>query len=116
MGFVARRPSSRGFNPGLAANSINHTDGETMTTTPTIPVQVGELILGRIYGTALSADDEAMLRECHFAGVVLFADNIGTPEEARALTARIAAICGRPGQPAIIALDQEGGRVQRLGP
>ena len=86
------------------------------STIPSLAAQVGELILGRVHGPTLSADDAATLRDCRLAGVVLFADNIGTPEETRALTARVQELCGRAGQPAIVAVDQEGGRVQRLGP
>ena len=79
-----------------------------------LAAQVGQLIAGRVHGPVLDADGEAILRDCHLGGVVLFADNIGTPEETRALTARIQEICGQPGLPAIVAVDQEGGRVQRL--
>ena len=79
-----------------------------------LAAQVGQLIAGRIHGPVLDADGAALLRDCQVGGVVLFADNIGTPEETRALTARIQELCGQPGLPAIIAVDQEGGRVQRL--
>ncbi|HEY8602495.1 MAG TPA: beta-N-acetylhexosaminidase [Thermomicrobiales bacterium] len=86
-----------------------------LTTLP-LAAQVGQLIAAKVHGPVLDAEDEALLRECRLGGVVLFADNIGTPEETRALTARIQALCGQPGLPAIIAVDQEGGRVQRLHP
>jgi beta-N-acetylhexosaminidase len=79
-----------------------------------LAAQVGQLIAAKIHGPVLDAEGEALLRDCHLGGVVLFADNIGTPEETRTLTARIQALCGQPGLPAIIAVDQEGGRVQRL--
>jgi len=87
-----------------------------ITDLPALPLaaQVGQLIAGRIHGPVLDAEGEALLRDCQLGGVVLFADNIGTPEETRALTARIQALCGQPAHPAIIAVDQEGGRVQRL--
>jgi beta-N-acetylhexosaminidase len=78
-----------------------------------LAAQVGMLIAGRIWGH-LDAEYEATLRECHLGGVVLFADNIGTPDETRALTARIQELCALPGLPAIVAVDQEGGRVRRL--
>src|SRR5581483_2170455 len=47
-----------------------------------------------------------------FGGVVLFARNAGAPEELRALVAALRAL-GTP--PPLIAIDQEGGRVARLG-
>jgi beta-N-acetylhexosaminidase len=78
-----------------------------------LAAQVGMLIAGRIWGD-LDAEYEATVRACHLGGVVLFADNIGTPDETRALTARVQELCALPGLPAIVAVDQEGGRVRRL--
>ncbi len=78
--------------------------------------QVGQLILGRLPGTTVDAETATRFQECHTGGVVLFAHNIGTPEETRALTAELHALCGKPGLPAILAADQEGGRVERLKP
>lgn len=78
--------------------------------------QVGQLIGGRLRGTALDAETAAHFRAHHIGNIVLFAHNFGTPDEARALTAQLQAACGRPGLPALICADQEGGRVQRLPP
>ena len=78
--------------------------------------QVGQLICAPVPGTELDAATEALFRECHIGGAILFAGNIETPEQVRALTARVQALAGRPGLPALIAVDQEGGRVQRLKP
>jgi len=87
----------------------------TEATLDTLPLaaRVGMLIAGRIWGD-LDAAYAATMRECHLGGVVLFADNIGTPDETRALTARIQELCALPGLPALVAVDQEGGRVRRL--
>ena len=78
-----------------------------------LEAQVGMLIAGRIWGD-LDAEYEATVQGCHLGGIVLFADNIGTPDETRALAARIQERCALPGLPALIAVDQEGGRVRRL--
>jgi beta-N-acetylhexosaminidase len=59
---------------------------------------------------------EAPLEELRAFGpgaVVLFARNVGTPEE---LTALVAALRGLADPAPLIAVDQEGGRVARLGP
>lgn len=45
------------------------------------------------------------------SGVILFARNVGTPDETRALIAELKAIA--PG-PLLLSVDQEGGRVTRL--
>lgn len=81
-----------------------------------LAAQVGQLIAARVWGTSLDEETAAIIRDCQLGSAVLFADNFDTPEEARGLTAQIEAIAGRPGLPALISADQEGGRVQRLKP
>jgi beta-N-acetylhexosaminidase len=76
--------------------------------------QVGQLILGHVPGATLDAATAATLRDCHLGGAVLFARNFSTADGSRALIAQIQELAGRPGLPAIVAIDQEGGRVQRL--
>lgn len=54
------------------------------------------------------------LRADALAGVILFKRNVTTPVE---LAGRVRAIAGAsPNEPPLVAIDQEGGRVQRLGP
>ena len=65
-------------------------------------------------GTTLDRDERAFLKDADPIGVILFKRNIGTPDEVRALTSEIRATLGR--DDAFILIDQEGGRVQRLGP
>lgn len=64
-------------------------------------------------GTSLSADERAFLRAAEPLGVILFKRNIGTPDEVRALTGAIREALGAE---ALVLIDQEGGRVQRMGP
>ena len=63
-------------------------------------------------GTALDADERAFLKDADPIGVILFKRNIGTPDEVLALTSEIRAALGR--DEAMVLVDQEGGRVQRL--
>lgn len=65
-------------------------------------------------GLALSDDERAFLKDADPLGVILFRRNVGTPDQVRALTAEIRAALGR--DEAMVLVDQEGGRVQRLGP
>ena len=70
-----------------------------------------------IYGCAgyrLSEDERAFFAEARPWGFVLFRRNIDTPEQVRALTDELRAAIGDPEAP--ILMDQEGGRVQRMGP
>jgi beta-N-acetylhexosaminidase len=65
-------------------------------------------------GTALSSDERSFLREAEPWGLVVFKRNIETPDQLRGLVAGFRAAVGRADAPVLV--DQEGGRVQRLGP
>jgi beta-N-acetylhexosaminidase len=71
------------------------------------------LILG-CSGTTLTAHEAAFFRDAQPWGFILFKRNIGTPDAVRALTSSLREIVGRADAPVLI--DQEGGRVQRMGP
>jgi beta-N-acetylhexosaminidase len=62
-------------------------------------------------GLRLTADEKAFFREADPFGFILFARNIDTPDQIRALCAELREAVGRE---AVITIDQEGGRVQRL--
>ena len=64
-------------------------------------------------GTTLSPAEAAFFREARPWGFVLFKRNVESPAQVRALTA---ALRETVGWHAPILIDQEGGRVQRLGP
>jgi beta-N-acetylhexosaminidase len=65
-------------------------------------------------GLALEADERAFFRDSGPWGFILFKRNIGSPDQVRALTAALREAVRRPDAP--ILIDQEGGRVQRMGP
>lgn len=64
-------------------------------------------------GTAISAAERSFLREARPFGLILFERNIGDPLQVSAL---IDGFCDTLGYEAAVLIDQEGGRVQRLGP
>ena len=66
-----------------------------------------------IAGPELTAAEIALFREHRPAGVMLFARNVADPAQLAALTAHIARVLPPL---AVIAVDQEGGRVARLRP
>jgi len=65
-------------------------------------------------GLTLTPDEIAFFREADPWGFILFRRNIGDPEQVRALCAALRETVGREDAP--ILIDQEGGRVQRMGP
>src|SRR5215469_11434082 len=67
-----------------------------------------------IAGTVLTDRERAFFRESEPWGLIVFKRNINTPEQVRRLTDSFRATVGRPDAPVLV--DQEGGRVQRLGP
>ncbi len=72
----------------------------------------GAMILGCL-GPRLSRDEKAFFAEAQPWGFILFARNFETPDQARRLTSALREAVGRE---APILIDQEGGRVQRIGP
>jgi beta-N-acetylhexosaminidase len=75
--------------------------------------QPGQLLFAGFAGTALPEDLAALIGSGRVGGVVLFARNIGSPEQTRALVAELHERAPA-GAPLTVAIDQEGGRVQRL--
>src|ERR1700704_2900470 len=65
-------------------------------------------------GTTITPDERSFLRAAAPWGLILFKRNVGDPAQVRALTDEFRSICGRDDVPVLV--DQEGGRVQRLGP
>lgn len=65
-------------------------------------------------GPSLTEDERAFFTRTKPVGYILFARNIETPAQVKALTAELRSLV--PGFDPVILIDQEGGRVQRLRP
>lgn len=65
-------------------------------------------------GSVLTPDERAFFAAANPAGYILFARNIETPSQLRRLTDALRALSGRDNLP--ILIDQEGGRIARMGP
>ncbi|HLN08419.1 MAG TPA: beta-N-acetylhexosaminidase [Xanthobacteraceae bacterium] len=65
-------------------------------------------------GVQLTTDERAFLRDADPWGLILFARNVESPDQVSRLVAGFREAVGRGDAPVLI--DQEGGRVQRLGP
>jgi beta-N-acetylhexosaminidase len=64
-------------------------------------------------GTAITPEERAFLRDASPVGLILFKRNIVDPSQLRELIEQFRAIRGPD---AAVLIDQEGGRVQRMGP
>lgn len=65
-------------------------------------------------GLTLSREEQAFFRDVRPWGFILFARNVENPDQVRKLVDELRATVDRDDAPVLI--DQEGGRVQRLGP
>ena len=74
---------------------------------------VARAFITGLAGLTISADERAFLREAQPWGLIIFKRNVSSPEQVTALTSSFREIVGRA---APVLVDQEGGRVQRLGP
>jgi beta-N-acetylhexosaminidase len=76
-------------------------------------VSIGAAILG-CSGPILTAEEKTFFRRVRPWGFILFKRNVETPDQVRTLVDALRDAVGRGDAPVLI--DQEGGRVQRLGP
>jgi beta-N-acetylhexosaminidase len=76
-------------------------------------MSMGAAILG-CSGPTLTAQENTFFRRVKPWGFILFKRNVETPDQVRALVDALRDTVGRPDAPVLI--DQEGGRVQRMGP
>jgi beta-N-acetylhexosaminidase len=67
-----------------------------------------------VSGTALTTQERSFLREAQPWGLIVFKRNVEAPEQLAGLVASFREAVGRADAPVLV--DQEGGRVQRLGP
>ena len=78
----------------------------------TLREKVGQLLMVGFEGTELSAEFIAWLKEYRPGGVILFTRNLVDPLQVARLTNTLQEQVS--GEPLLIAIDQEGGRVSRL--
>lgn len=79
--------------------------------------KVGQLMVFGFDGITPSDEIKELIREYNVGGIILFARNIGTPEEILKLTTELQLEAKSAGHknPLLICIDQENGIVRRLG-
>jgi len=81
---------------------------------PPLDVKIGQMLLIGFRGQTLTDESRIIseIREQHIGSVVLFGHNVVTPEQVRTMNQTLQAAAKIP---LLIAMDQEGGQVIRLG-
>lgn len=74
--------------------------------------ELGQLIMTGVSGTSLTSDEEKFIESENIGGVILFSRNYESPAQLAELINQIQTL--RSEYPLFIAVDQEGGRVQRF--
>ncbi len=82
--------------------------------TMSLTEKIGQMVMIGIHGTDVDEDSLYMLRQFHFGGVILFSRNIDSLEQTARLVEHIQ-LQSEEKVPLFIAIDEEGGRVSRLG-
>lgn len=116
----AVRPIALAPAVGLTISAITTnapaTASVATTVAPTYAQLIGQKLVVRMDGVTPSADLLGRIRRGEVGGVVLFGANITTPAALVALTAQLRAAAAAGGQPRfLIAVDQEGGQIKRIG-
>jgi beta-N-acetylhexosaminidase len=84
-------------------------------TAPTYAQLIGQKLVVRMTGTTPTADLLGRIKRGEIGGVILFGSNVTTKTALIALTGKLRAAAAAGGQPHfLIAVDQEGGSVQRI--
>jgi beta-N-acetylhexosaminidase len=120
LGAAAVAALLAGVVAGAGHDSERPPDGVTVLAPRAAPAasdgltplqRAGQLVILRFRGTTAPDYVLRALRERRAAGVILFADNIASPAQLRALTAALQRAAGGR---ALISADQEGGVVHRI--
>ena len=77
----------------------------------TLDEEIGQMLVGDVYGTSYGADLQSMVVDNHIGAVILYGGNIQSMDQTQALDA---AIQQHAQIPLFISSDQEGGTVNRL--
>lgn len=72
----------------------------------------GRIIIGGFDGKTVPEETQRLIRRGSIGGIILFTRNLGTLEETHGLVSELHALSSH--EPLWMAVDQEGGRVQRL--
>lgn len=104
-------PTHTSWGPSLADAAA----AQRLVAAMSVEAQAGQVIVARITGTAPDVGAD-LVRTYGLGGVILFAENVVSPEQVAALTTGLQQAVASAGRtfPLVVGVDQEGGTVARL--
>jgi beta-N-acetylhexosaminidase len=110
----AVRKHGLGFDPGWGG-AVAWGEFPSVTATAELTRAVGQLLTVGFDGPPLPAELRARIADSYVGGVMLFRPNVVNPAQVAALVDQIRAVAPAGDQPpCLVAIDQEGGLVQRI--
>ncbi|MBE3576374.1 MAG: beta-N-acetylhexosaminidase [Limnochordales bacterium] len=123
--LYAARLYRSGATPPAPAPARQPADGkspadyvDSLIRTMSVEEKVGQLFMVGFPGKVMGYEARTLVEDYHVGGVILFARNVDSPAQVAYLTNQLqqAATASGARIPLLIAADQEGGTVNRLGP
>lgn len=104
-------PTDTSWGPSLA----DVAQAEQIVAAMDTAQRAGQVIIARVPGSTPEAGAD-LVRTYGLGGVILFADNLGSPDQVAAMTAGLQQAAAETGRtyPLVIGVDQEGGTVDRV--
>lgn len=100
-------PERRAWGP----NDEQYAEAADVVAGMSIEEQAGQVIVARYTGTTAPVE---LVERLHLGGVIVMGDNVSSVDQVRTMNSDLAASDDR-GHPLVIGVDQEGGRVARIG-
>ncbi|MFQ3546055.1 glycoside hydrolase family 3 N-terminal domain-containing protein [Halobacillus rhizosphaerae] len=99
------------YNPDIAENSLS-----AQLNNMSLAEKIGQMVLIGMNGLTAGSEVETMIKEEHIGGIILYGENISTPNQTLKLTNQLKAINQNvnPSIPLFISVDEEGGIVERM--
>ena len=109
-GEPTRSPATLEVTPTATAPTVG-----PAAVTPTLSQLVGQKLVVRMDGSTPDAGLLQRIQRGEVGGVILFGDDIASPDQLRALTAELHGAARNAGQPRLLVMtDQEGGAIRRI--
>lgn len=82
----------------------------------TLEQKIGQMVMMGVPGTTIGEAARTLIQDYHVGGIMLFAENVDTPEQVARFTAGLQRMADEAGAgvPLFVSIDQEGGKVVRI--